>query len=91
MKSNRLHKAIVSGDIKGVKEFVDDDTVRWRNKSGRQAIHVAVLHERIFIVKYLLRLFPFCSQQKDFVSLIFLFLYLFPSFCLFFSFYLFFY
>lgn len=68
---DRVHRCVRSGDIDGVKSLVGQDRrvgFALSPKTGRNAMHVAVLCEEISILKWLADTVPECVKRGDNVS-----------------------
>lgn len=67
-KLERVHRCVRSGDVEGVKSLVGDDSrvaFSMNPKTGRNAMHVAVLCEEVAIVKWLGETVPDCVRRGD--------------------------
>lgn len=67
-KIRQLHTAVERGNLLEVKRLITADLSKSRDKGGRGLLHKAVLFERRFVIKYLLKEFPKMVHVEDYVS-----------------------
>ena len=63
-----VHKAVELGNLQRLKRTMDDKLVSSRDRGGRSRMHKAILYERVYIIKYLLKTYPDIVNIKDNVS-----------------------
>lgn len=62
----QIHEAIKDGNLRKVKNLIDrKKLVVARNKDGKTAMHLVVLHDQLPIAEYLIKTFPDCINIKD--------------------------
>ena len=68
-----MHYAAKKGNMSEFKEIIDDTLAAFRDREGRTPLHVAVLYERTFIVKWYLGHQPEVINMADTVGHLFCF------------------
>lgn len=64
-----LHEFIRQANLAKAREYLNDDTAFLRDRAGRSSLHMAVLYERRFVIKYLLKSYPALVHVRDDVSI----------------------
>ena len=67
---NSLHEHIKTGNLSRAREHLTDETASIKDRAGRSSLHIAVLYQRKFVVKHLLKSYPGTVHSKDDVSLL---------------------
>ena len=67
---NSLHEHIKTGNLSRAREHLTDETAFIKDRAGRSSLHIAVLYQRKFVVKHLLKSYPGTVHIKDDVSLL---------------------
>lgn len=60
-----LHKYIEGANLLKAKEILSDNTAFANDRAGRSPLHKAVLYERRFVIKHLLKEYPALVNAKD--------------------------
>ena len=63
-----IRKSIELGNLQRVKQLLTDELVLVRDRAGRSVLQYAIIYERLFVVKFLLKVYPDLIACKDSVS-----------------------
>ena len=63
-----LHEYIRQANLSKAREYLTEETAFIKDRAGRSSLHMAVLYERRFVIKYLLKSYPGLVHVKDDVS-----------------------
>ena len=63
-----VRKSIEAGNLQRIKQLTTDGLVLVRDRGGRTLLHYAMIYERLFVIKFLLKTYPDLLHLKDNVS-----------------------
>ena len=63
-----IRKSIELGNLQRVKQLLTDELVLVRDRAGRTVLQYAIIYERLFVVKFLLKVYPDLIPCKDSIS-----------------------
>ena len=67
-KNASVQAAIIKGNLQELRDTLSKKQAKTKDRNGRIPLHQAVLFERRFIIKYILKEYPKCAHQQDSVS-----------------------
>ena len=62
-----LMVGLESANLQRAKELLDEDAINYKDRGGHSPLHIAVLYERKYCVRYILQTFP---QAVHFLDLV---------------------
>lgn len=60
-----LHEYIRQANLAKAREYLTDESAFVCDRAGRSSLHMAVLFERRFVIKYILKSYPATVHIKD--------------------------